>query len=39
MRVKAKYDAKIREYQAKEAIANKEARKASNTTHRLSQFL
>lgn len=27
--LKAKYDAKIREYQAKEATANKEARKAS----------
>ncbi|MDU6251409.1 MAG: helicase-related protein, partial [Cutibacterium avidum] len=33
--LKAKYDAKIREYQAKEATANKEARKASNATQEL----
>ncbi|SQH28013.1 hypothetical protein [Arcanobacterium haemolyticum] len=35
--LKAKYDAKIREYQAKEAAANKEARKASNATQELKQ--
>ena len=33
--LKATYDAKIREYQAKEATANKEARKASNATQEL----
>lgn len=33
--LKAKYDAKIREYQAKEATANKEARKASGAAEEL----
>ena len=33
--IKAKYDAQIREYQAKEATAKKEARKASNAAHEL----
>lgn len=33
--LKAKYDAKIREYQAKEATANKEARKASDAAEEL----
>ena len=33
--LKAKYDAWIREYQAKEAAANKEARKASNAAQEL----
>lgn len=34
--VQAKYDAQIREYRAKEAAANKEARKASNATQELN---
>ncbi|WOH93779.1 hypothetical protein [Corynebacterium urealyticum] len=33
--LKAKYDAKIREFQAKEATANKEARKASGAAEEL----
>ena len=33
--LKAKYDAQIREYQAKETTANKEARKASNAAQEL----